>query len=72
MNNRCIMSRVSPIIVEMVSERYAEMKCNNKVEDYLEKEKLGELKIFINQKPKYCLFSFEIDSDKVYVGSETM
>ncbi len=66
------MTRVNPKFVEMVLERYTEMTSNNIFEDYLDKEKLGGLKIFINHKPKYCFLTFEIDSDKVYLGSESM
>lgn len=57
---------------EIVENKYKEMKENNISEDFLNKEVLGELMIFIGKKPKYVLFSKNIGADLVCVGSESM
>ena len=58
---------------EMIENKYKEMKGKNISEDFLNKEALGDIKIFINKKPQYTLpLSEEFGTDKVYVGSETM
>ena len=54
---------------EIVKKKYQEMKDLNNVEDFLDEKSFGEIKIYINIKPKMVLFSLPIDPDVVYVGS---
>jgi len=50
--------------------KYQEMKGFGIIEDFLDEKAFGELKIFINKKPKILLFSCKLDdSEIVYVGS---
>ena len=64
--------KISKSFEKMVGERYKEMKEGNISEDFLDRVVWGELKIFISKKPRYVLFSTEINSDQIYVGSESM
>lgn len=64
--------KINKEIKEIMENKYKEMKGKNLSEDYLNKGIFGDLMVFINKKPKYSLFSIEIDSDNVYFGSELM
>ncbi len=54
---------------ELVKNKYQEMKSQNKTEDFLDEKIFGEVRIFINLKPKMVLFFLQIEPDTVYVGS---
>jgi len=53
---------------ELIEAKYKDMIANGKKEDFLSPE-LGNIKIFINNKPAKLLFKFKIGSDEIYVGS---
>jgi|GEM_PF-1757178 len=53
---------------ELIEGKYKDMISNGKKEDFLSPE-LGNIKIFINNKPTKLLFKFKIESDEIYVGS---
>ena len=56
--------------IELIEMKYQEMKRLGITQDFLDKKAFGELKIYINKKPKTLLFSCKLDnSDIVYVGS---
>ena len=55
---------------ELLEEKYRLMKDRGLTEDILDFEALGELKIFINHKPKFTLCSLRINSYIVFVGSD--
>ena len=58
---------------ELIKAKYQEMKRLGISEDFLNEEAFGELKIFINKKPEFLLFSFTIDkSENLYIGSENL
>ena len=57
---------------EMATKKYKEMKEKNISEDYLDKETLGDIMVFINIKPTYTLLLFEDEADKIYVGSNKL
>jgi hypothetical protein len=56
-------------INKKIEEKYEEMKKSGKTEDFLDKDHFGELKLFIQTKPKEVLFFLELDSNTVYLGS---
>ena len=57
---------------EKVTAVYEEMKANGKTEEYLDKETLGEIQVFINLKPKDSLGQFTSGDDIIYVGSNDL
>jgi hypothetical protein len=62
--------KTNPLIVEKIKKKYKEMLKDKISEDFFDKEYFGELKIFINKEPLYPLMFLEIESDKIYLGSE--
>ena len=56
----------------LIEEKYQKMKLAGLTEDFFNKEKFGELKVFINNKPKFSLISERIGADQVYLGSNSM
>lgn len=56
----------------MVSEKYELMKKEKVHQAILDKEKLGNIMVFINEKPKSFLWQFEFSEDVVYVGSNDL
>jgi len=54
---------------DLITNKYIELKENKKTEDILDSS-LGNLMIFINKKPNFCLFGIKINDDFVYIGSE--
>ena len=58
---------------DLVARRYVEMRENGLTEDFLDKNTLGNIKLFINTKPLIVLSSFVIEeSDTVYIGSNDL
>lgn len=58
---------------DLVARRYIKMKENDLTEDFLDKNTLGNIKLFINTKPLIVLSSFNIEeSDTVYIGSNDL
>jgi len=57
------------VIAEQILEKYYKMKSLGIDEDFYDLEHFGEIKIFINKKPKIVLFSINIDNDIVYFGT---
>lgn len=58
---------------ELIKAKYQEMKRLGISEDFLNEDAFGELKIFINKKPEFLLFSINIDkSENLYIGSESL
>jgi hypothetical protein len=53
---------------ELLEKKYQEMKSQKIDEDFLD-EKLGEIKVYINKKPKKILFNFNIEADEIYIGT---
>lgn len=67
------MLKENPETTELLRKQYQSMKENNQTEAFIENPTfLSDLKIFINQKPKYFIFTCSFDKDTVYVGSETL
>ena len=64
---------ISRVLEGMAKKKYQEMKETNKAEDFLDREKFGEIKIFINPKEDLLISSltkFTVGDDIVYVGSK--
>ncbi len=58
---------------DLVVKKYFEMKESGLLEDFLDKDRLGNVKLFINSKPLFILSSFIIKkSDVLYVGSNNL
>lgn len=55
---------------KQVENVYFELKKKGEVSGYLDQERLGGIKVFINEKPKSILSSFIVDGDTIYVGSD--
>jgi len=63
---------------KMIYDKYYEMKSSNITEDFINNKSydrsgglnyfLGEIKIFINSKPEYCLIVLKIENDNIYIG----
>ncbi|MEJ0002338.1 MAG: hypothetical protein WDN09_04200 [bacterium] len=57
---------------ELAQKRYEEAKKAGVTSIVLNEEQTGGLMLYINQKPKVPLLSFEVGTDKLYVGADTM
>ena len=66
------MLKIDEETVSLIKKKCQEMKSGNISEDYLDKKILGKIKVFINKKPKFSLFSIEVETDQVYLGTEKM
>ena len=53
---------------ELLQIRYDEMKSQDIDEKFLD-EKIKNIMVFINRKPKNLLFNLRIANDDVYIGS---
>lgn len=58
------------INTKLIEEIYTQMKKDGKTEGFLDQESFGNIKIFINKKPKEILFSIKIDGDIIHIGTE--
>ena len=64
--------KFSESFIMLVEKKYEKMKKKNILEDNIELEIFGKLKIFINKKPEFILYSTTNNSDEIYIGSEQM
>lgn len=64
---------------DMVLKKAIEMEKTGLVESVLDQKTLGELKVYINHKPAFCIYHINIKEDSpvlagktISVGAETM
>jgi hypothetical protein len=56
----------------IVIKKYTELKTLNETQGFLDQEIFGEIKVFLNEKPRYSICSFSIGEDILYVGSQVL
>lgn len=54
---------------DLFLDKYNEMKHQGITVDFLDKERLGGIKLYINQEPIRELFHFKTNGDDVYIGT---
>ena len=65
-------NNINMVNKELIEEKYRDMKDRGATDDFLEFEAFGQLKIFINHKPKFTIVTLPIEEDMVYVGIENL
>ncbi len=59
---------ISPEFEIKAKKKYEDMKSKGQNEAQFD-ESLGDIMLFINEEPLFCLATFEFDQDKIYIGS---